>query len=137
MENSSKKNPSNVRVPKKVKPKASALRAPEEKAPAKPIGRPKELGTKVQELKNRLLNSEESSRIVAKVISKALNDDDKDQVVCLKMCLDRILPVSMFEKAKDQRNAIQINITGLTDLTTEVKGADVEDATIVEVDDEA
>lgn len=77
----------------------------------KPMGRPKELGTKVQELKERLLNSEDSSRLVNKVISKALNDDDPNQMVALKLCLERILPVSMFEKAKNEGAKIEINIS--------------------------
>ena len=77
----------------------------------KPMGRPKELGTKVQELKERLLFSEDSSRIVNKVISKALNDDDPNQMVALKLCLDRILPVSAFEKAKNEGARIEINIS--------------------------
>jgi len=34
-------------------------------------------------------------------------------LVALKMCLDRTLPVSMFEKDKSQRSAVTINITGL------------------------
>lgn len=98
-----------------------------------PVGRPKELGTKVQELKNKLLNSADSSRIVNKVIEKALNDDDKDQMIALKLCLDRILPVSLFEKAKDHRSAIQINITGLTDVavTDSKDDDDTEDAVII------
>ena len=75
------------------------------------MGRPKEIGTKVQELKERLLNSEDSSRLVNKVISKALNDDDPNQMVALKLCLERILPVSMFEKAKNEGAKIEINIS--------------------------
>lgn len=93
------------------------------------LGRPKELGTKVQELKEKLINSVEGSRIVQKVIDKALNDDDKDQMIALKLCLDRILPVSMFEKTRDARAAIQISITGLNEPTTDVKtieAADIE-----------
>jgi hypothetical protein len=34
-------------------------------------------------------------------------------MAALKMCIDRTLPVSMFEKDKSQRNAITISITGL------------------------
>jgi len=34
-------------------------------------------------------------------------------LVALKMCLDRTLPVSLFEKDKSQRSAVTINITGL------------------------
>ena len=48
-----------------------------------------------------------------KVIEIALNDEHPHQLVALKMCLDRTLPVSMFEKDKSQRSAVTINITGL------------------------
>jgi hypothetical protein len=111
-------------------PRTAPVKKP--KKPPKKMGRPKEIGTKVQELKDRLLNSADSSRIVNTIIKKALNDDDKDQMVALKLCLDRILPVSMFEKAKDQRSAIQINITGLHDVAVTDNHDDAEDAVIVE-----
>jgi hypothetical protein len=47
------------------------------------------------------------------VIEIALNDEHPHQLVALKMCLDRTLPVSLFEKDKSQRSAVTINITGL------------------------
>jgi hypothetical protein len=34
-------------------------------------------------------------------------------MAALKMCMDRTLPIGMFEKDKSQRSAITINITGL------------------------
>jgi hypothetical protein len=34
-------------------------------------------------------------------------------MAALKMCMDRTLPVSMFEKDKQQRSAITISITGI------------------------
>jgi hypothetical protein len=51
--------------------------------------------------------------VAQKVIEIALNDDHPHQLVALKMCLDRTLPVSLFEKDKSQRSAVTINITGL------------------------
>jgi hypothetical protein len=51
--------------------------------------------------------------VAQKVIEIALNDDHPHQLVALKMCLDRTLPISMFEKDKSQRSAVTINITGL------------------------
>jgi hypothetical protein len=51
--------------------------------------------------------------VVEKVVEIALNDDHPGQMAALKMCIDRTLPVSMFEKDKSQRNAVTINITGL------------------------
>ena len=50
--------------------------------------------------------------VAQKVIEIALNDDHPHQLVALKMCLDRTLPVSMFEKDKTQRSAVSITITG-------------------------
>ena len=108
------------------------VRVEKPRKPPKKIGRPKEIGTKVQELKERLLNSADSTKLVNKIINKALDDNDKDQMVALKLCLDRILPVSLFEKAKDQRSAIQINITGLNDVVVNDNNDDAEDAVIVE-----
>ena len=55
--------------------------------------------------------------VAQKVIEIALNDDHPHQLVALKMCLDRTLPVSMFEKDKSQRSAVTINITGLGEPT--------------------
>jgi len=34
-------------------------------------------------------------------------------MAAIKMCVDRTLPVSMFEKDKSQRSAVTINITGI------------------------
>jgi hypothetical protein len=51
--------------------------------------------------------------VAQKVIDIALNDDHPGQMAALKMCIDRTLPISMFEKDKSQRSAVTINITGL------------------------
>jgi hypothetical protein len=131
---------SKTTVPKRIKPVQGSLVPPKKKLPAKPMGRPKEIGTKVAELKEKLLNSADSSKILQKVIDKALTDGDKDQMVALKLCLDRILPVSMFEKAKDSRSAITVNITGLNDVTIDAEAdieADIDDAVIVDNSNEA
>jgi hypothetical protein len=47
------------------------------------------------------------------VIEIALNDEHPGQMAALKMCLDRTLPVSLFDQDKGQRSAITINITGI------------------------
>lgn len=56
--------------------------------------------SRMQEFKEMLLRADNAPRIIGKIIAKALNDEDKDQVACLKMCADRFLPVSMFEDAE-------------------------------------
>jgi hypothetical protein len=103
------------------------------------IGRPAGDAQRIQEFKARLLSSS-GTKIIDTVIRKALDDDDKDQIAALKMCMDRLLPTSLFEKdAKGQRNAVTINITGLGE--TKIEAVEVEDieAEIVdysEVEDE-
>ena len=52
-------------------------------------------------------------KVVDKVIKKALDDDDKDQVVCLKMVLDRVVPSDYLYKAKSTGNKIEIQISGV------------------------
>jgi hypothetical protein len=68
--------------------------------------------------------------VVEKMISIALNDNHPAQMAAIKMCVDRTLPVSMFEKDKSQRSAVTINITGIgapTATTTTLDQDDIED----------
>ena len=107
------------------------------KKPGK-VGRPAGDAGRIQEFKARLLSTT-GTKVIDTVLRKALDDNDKDQVACLKMCLDRMLPTSLFEKdAKGQRNAVTINITGLGE--TKVEAVETIEADIVdytEVDDES
>ena len=65
--------------------------------------------------------------VAEKVIQIALNDEHPGQMAALKMCMDRTLPVSMFEKDKSQRSAVTINITGLGDAPTILEAQEVTD----------
>ena len=102
------------------------------------VGRPAGDAQRIQEFKARLLSSS-GTKIIDTVIRKALDDNDKDQIAALKMCMDRLLPTSLFEKdAKGQRNAVTINITGLGE--TKVEAVEEIEAEIVdyqEVEDES
>jgi hypothetical protein len=77
-----------------------------------PVELPKTDTLRLRELKELMIRSG-GKNVAEKVIEIALNDDHPGQMAALKMCLDRTLPVSMFEKDKSQRNAITISITGL------------------------
>jgi hypothetical protein len=53
-------------------------------------------------------------------------------MAAIKMCVDRTLPVSMFEKDKSQRSAVNITITGIgaptvATTTIEEEPKDIED----------
>lgn len=64
--------------------------------------------------------------VVQKVLNKALNDDDSDQMACLKLVMDRLLPTDYIQKMKGQGNKIQINITGIDNPTIESEPIDVD-----------
>ena len=107
------------------------------KRPGK-VGRPVGDAGRIQEFKARLLSSS-GTKVIDTVIRKALDDNDKDQIAALKMCMDRLLPTSLFEKdAKGQRNAVTINITGLGETKVEtVEEIDAEIIDYKEVEDES
>lgn len=86
---------------------------------------PKTEHQKIQELKQLLLNSA-GSNVLHKAIEIAMNDEHPSQGAMIKLCMDRMLPVSIFEKEKNQRSAIQINITGIGDVKT-IEDIDVTD----------
>lgn len=82
---------------------------------------------RVKELKELMIRSG-GKDVAEKVIEIALNDEHPHQMTALKMCLDRTLPISMFEKDKSQRSAVTISITGLgVDLPTIIDNGDVTD----------
>ena len=116
----------------KGRPPKSDLQAVKNRTKNK-VGRPVGDAGRIQEFKARLLSTS-GTKVIDTVLRKALDDDDKDQVACLKMCMDRLLPTSLFEKdAKGQRNAVTINITGLGE--TKVEEVETIDAEIVDYEE--
>jgi len=73
------------------------------------VGRPKNDRGRMEELKVRLLATG-GTRIIDKVVSIAMQDGNPGQMAALKLCLDRILPASVFESAKSGNSVPQISI---------------------------
>ena len=67
---------------------------------------------RIKDLKDMLIRSS-GKDVVQKMIDIAMNDNHPAQMAAIKMCVDRTLPVSMFDKDKGQRSAVTINITGI------------------------
>ncbi len=67
---------------------------------------------RAQEILAEMLGRE-SKYIVEKVLHKALDDTDDDQMACLKIVMDRILPADYLEKVKGKSNQINIQIMGV------------------------
>ena len=83
---------------------------------------------KVKELKELMLKSG-GKQVAQKVIDIALNDEHPGQMAALKMCMDRTLPITLFDKEAKQRNAVTINITGIGEVNHAhtIEAEDVED----------
>ena len=91
-----------------------------------PATLPKTDHQRIKELKELMIRSG-GKDVAEKVIQIALNDEHPGQMAALKMCMDRTLPVSMFEKDKSQRSAVTINITGLGAPPTIIEAEDIVD----------
>lgn len=93
------------------------------------VGRPKGDAARIQEFKARLLATS-GDKVINKVIEVALNDEHSGQMAALKMCMDRVLPVSYFEKDKTTggKPSVSINITGIGGETISVGATDSEDS---------
>lgn len=113
------------------RPRKSELQAKKNRGQ---VGRPPGEAARIREFHARLLSTN-GNKVIETVIRKALDDGDKDQVACLKMCVDRLLPASYFEKDKTGgRNAINITITGVGGESTVIDNPD--NITDVEYTDE-
>jgi len=100
------------------------------------LGRPKGDAARINELKARLLATS-GDKVISKVIQIALEDGHPVQSAALKMCMDRVLPVSYFDKKNDTggRNAVSITITGIGGDTTIVGNSGNDDAVEGEYED--
>jgi len=96
------------------------------------VGRPAGDSARIAEFKARLLGTS-GDKIIETLIHKALDPNDKDQIAALKMCVDRVLPLSVFDAAKNsgQSPQISINITGLNSPSVDANVVDM-----VEEDDD-
>ena len=97
-------------TPRKGRPPKAAIEAKKHRGA---VGRPAGDAARIQEFKARLLGTS-GEKVINTILRKALDDTDKDQAAMLKMCIDRILPMSAFEAVKKESMPhISINITGL------------------------
>jgi hypothetical protein len=100
------------------------------------VGRPPGEAARIKEFYARLLSTS-GEKVIETVLRKAMDDQDKDQVACLKMCIDRLLPLSHFEKQGQGRsNAIQVQI--VTTGTPQIAAREAEqiDYEVIDVDPE-
>ena len=79
------------------------------------IGRPKGDADVIKEYKARLLASPKSRKVLDSILNAALDDDHKNQAAAWKLLVDRLMPLSYFDKDKagGGRSAVNITSTGV------------------------
>jgi len=79
-----------------------------------PIKTPVGQKQRMQEFREFFLKDEPARKVMQKALDVAMNDEHPAQGTMLKACLDRMLPLSLFEEKKDAgRSQVQINIVGV------------------------
>jgi hypothetical protein len=96
-----------IKRTKAGRPKKSELKEIKE---SRSVGRPKGEAAIINEYKLRMLNSPKSAKVLEAIYDAALNDEHKNQAAAWKLIMDRVLPVSAFETAKQGGGTPQISI---------------------------
>ena len=109
------------------------LGRPPKKAKKNPVGRPKGEAGIMKDYRERMLNSPQSRKVIQSIFDAALNDDHKNQAAAWKIVIDRIAPLSGFEKeaGSSPRAAIQVNISGVPGVAIETPD-DIIDGEVVD-----
>lgn len=117
----------------KGRPPKTALKEMKE---SRSVGRPKGTAAIINEYRDRMLLSPKSSKVLEKIFDAALNDEHPHQAAAWKLVVDRVVPVSAFDQAKQGGSMpqISINISGLSQPTAEVV-EEVQDVEYRETDD--
>lgn len=105
-------------VPKRRgRPPKKAIQA--KKKPGK-VGRPAGDAAAIAEYKARLLASPKSRKVLDSILNAALDDEHKNQAAAWKLLVDRLMPLSYFDKDKmgGGKSAVNITITGVGGDTT-------------------
>lgn len=91
------------------------------------VGRPQGDSGRIQELKARLLATT-GDKVINKIVEIAMTDGHPVQGAALKMCIDRVLPLSYFDKDKTggATPTISINISGITSPTVSAEETVIE-----------
>jgi len=91
----------------------------------RPVGRPKGDASAIEGFKARLLASPKSRKVLDAILDAALDDDHKNQAAAWKLLVDRMLPMSYFDKnsAGNSRPSVNITISGVGE-SVAINGSD-------------
>lgn len=97
-------------------------------AAKRPVGRPKGDASAIEEFKARLMASPKSRKVLDAILDAALDDEHKNQAAAWKLLVDRMLPMSYFDKDKvgSSRPSVNITISGIGE-SVSIEGNDIID----------
>lgn len=83
-------------------------------------GRPKGDHSAMAEMKQRFLARRDTPAVINSIFKAAMDDDHKNQAAAWKLIVERVLPVSSFDKDKlGGKPTVNITISGVTDTIVE------------------
>jgi hypothetical protein len=86
-------------------------------------GRPKGLRTAIKKLEERLLDANRIDLVIDSIVRAACDDENKNQAAAWKLIMDRMAPMSHYDKNKlGDRPMININVTTAGDTSIKQMG---------------
>ena len=83
-------------------------------------GRPNGDHSAMAEMKQRFLARRDTPAVINSIFKAAMDDDHKNQAAAWKLIVERVLPVSSFDKDKlGGKPTVNITISGVTDTIVE------------------
>ena len=82
-------------------------------------GRPAGMRARQLELKQTLLEHPDVPTVIETVVRTALDETHRNQTAAQKILMDRILPISTFDKKYDTKEKITINVSVIEPETIE------------------
>ncbi len=89
-------------------------------------GRPAGMRARQLELKQTLLEHPDVPKVIETVLRTALDNNHKNQTAAQKILMDRMLPISTFEKSADSREKINIMINTIRPDKEAIEGEVIE-----------
>ena len=89
-------------------------------------GRPAGMRARQLELKQTLLEHPDVPTVIETVVRTALDETHKNQTAAQKILMDRILPISTFDKKYDTKEKITINVSVIDKAPEAIEGEVIE-----------
>ncbi len=90
-------------------------------------GRPKGMRTAIKKLEERLLSANRIEGVIDAIVQAAEDPEHKNQAAAWKLIMDRMAPLSHYDKTKgNEKPVIQINVSSIDRIDTDVKGEIIE-----------